>query len=166
MAVANSKSAAITALDNTPREQVDGYKHRSPLYIDKDSVEVAAADDDNSVYRMLRLPSNACIKELNILNDAITGGSDYNLGVYQTAENGGAVVDDNLFSDAISMVTARTLPLNALFEAGIDIANSDTRLWELLGLSADPQRDYDICFTAITAGSAAGTLYLEAVWSR
>lgn len=166
MAVANTKSDSITAFDAVVRSTVDGIKHSGILRRSVDSAEVAAADDDNSVYRILRLPSNACIKELNILNDAITSGTVYHLGVYQTAANGGAVVDADVFASTISMATARTMPLNAMFEAGLDIANWDIRLWQLLGLSSDPQRDYDICFTAATVGSAAGTLCLECVWSQ
>jgi len=166
MAVANSKSESITAFDATPREVAPGFKHKAHLSISRDTVEIAVADDNNSVYRMVRIPSSAVIRELNILNDAITAGTDFNLGVYQVLDNGAAVVDDNLFSDAIDMSSARTLPLNAMYEAGIDIADGDTRLWELLGLTEDSFRDYDLCFTGITVGSSVGTLYLECVWSQ
>ena len=167
MAVANSKSGSILALDDTPKRRIDSYKHNGPLKISKDNVEVVVADDDGSVYRMVRVRSNISIKELNVLNDAIANGTDYDLGVYDTADNGGAVVDPNLFSSVINMSAARTLPLNALFESGeIDIDEGDQRLWELLGLSSDSNKEYDICFTANTVGSAVGTIALECVWSQ
>lgn len=166
MAVANTKSASITAFDNKPRQIVPGYKHGAPLRRSFDTAEVAAADDDGSVYRLLRLPSSACLKELNLLNDAIAGGTDYDVGVYRTADDGGAVVNANIFCDAIDVTVARTLPLNAVFEGGLDIINADTRLWELLGLTEDPHVDYDICITANTVGTAAGSVGLEAVWSQ
>lgn len=167
MAVANSKSASITSLDASPPVPVGSYKHAGHVLQSYDSVEVAAADDDNSVYRMVRVPSNARILELGILNDAIAGATDYDLGVYETAENGGGVADANLFSSGISMVTGRTLPLNAKYEStNVNIANGDDRLWEVLGLSSDPNKFYDICYTANTVGSAAGTLALECKWSQ
>ena len=166
MAVANTKSSTISSLDGRPSASINSFKHAGRLRISKDSAEVLAVDDDNSVYRMVRLPSSASIKELNILNDTITDGTDYDLGVYETPVNGGGVVDANLFSSTISMVGARTLPLNAIFEAGLDITQLDKRLWELLGLSEDPFRNYDICFTANTVGSVDGTLALESVWSQ
>ena len=166
MAVANTKSTSITAFDAVPKSVAPGYKHKSPLYISRDTAEVAADDDNGSVYRILRLPSNACIKELNLLNDAITAGTDFDIGVYQTADNGGAVVDINLFGDAIDLSSERTLPLNAMYEGGIDIINGDTRLWELLGLSADPHREYDICLTGVAVGTGAGSVGLECVWSQ
>lgn len=166
MAVVNSKSDTVTKLDAIPREVADSYKYAGRLLISKDDVEVAADDNDNSVYRMTRVPSNACIKELNVLNDAITGGSNYDLGVYETAENGGAAVDADRFASGIDMSTARTLPLNAIYEAGLDIADGDKRLWEILGLSEDPHKHYDLCFTANTVGTAAGSLALEMVWSE
>jgi hypothetical protein len=165
MAVANTLSDTITSLNATVPGVIASYKHKGVVYVSRDTAEVAAADDDNSVYRILRLPSNACLFTLNVMNDAITSGTDYNLGVYQTAENGGAVVDDNLFGDAISMAGARTLPFNAMYEGGLDIVSGDTLLWQLLGLTADPHRSYDIAFTAITVGSGAGTLCLECLWS-
>lgn len=167
MAIVNTKSTSITGFDDAPRSSVPMYKHKAPLLISRETAEVAAGDDDTSVYRMIRLPSNAVIKELNILNDAIAGGTAYDLGVYQTNENGGAVVNVDVFSSDISMVTARTLPLNAMYEsAEVAIENGGKRLWEVLGLSADPNRQYDLCFTGDTVGTGAGTLYLECVWSH
>lgn len=165
MAVANTKSSSVTAFD--ANQLVPSYKHAGPKLSSKDYASIAAADDDGSVYRMVRLPSNAVISQLNVLNDAITGGSDFDLGVYDTEDNGGAVVDKDLFASAISFVGQRTLPLNALFESGtVDIVENNTRLWELLGLSEDPQKDYDICFTGNTVGSAAGDIALDCEWTQ
>lgn len=167
MAVENTKSASITSLDASPPVPVGSYKHAGHVLQSYDFAEVAAADSDASVYRMVRIPSNARVLSLDILNDAITGGTDYDLGVYDVAEAGGAVVDANVFSSAISMVTGRTLPLNAKYESTeVNIDEGDDRLWELLGLSSDPNKFYDICFTANTVGSAAGTIALEVKWSQ
>jgi len=168
MAVVNSKSTAITAFDARPRTRVGSHLHSGSLMVSRGTVEVAAGDDDGSVYRMLRLPSNAIIDGLFPLNDSITGGSDYDLGVYDTIDNNlAAVVDVNRFADAISMVGGRAVYLNAAYEdSPTGIINMEKRLWERLGLSSDPNKDYDICYTGVTVGSASGTLGLVCHWSQ
>lgn len=160
MAVANTKSTAITNADASPRVPNSGFVTGGGPQFSVDTVEVAAADDDNSVYRFARISSGVRVHKLEILNDAITGGTDYNLGLYSTAADGGAVVDDNLWGDAITMATARVVPLDATFEA-LDIANVEKRVWELLGLSEDPFLEYDVVLTGITVGTAAGTLSMR-----
>jgi hypothetical protein len=168
MAVANTKSTIVTNADASPRVLSNSAIHKGHLRYACGTVEVAAADDDNSVYRMVRLPANAKIVSLEILNDAITAGTVYHLGAYQTSQNGGAVVDLDAFASSIDMTSARTLPFNAMYEAGtgtVGVEDIETLLWQMLGVASDPMRDYDICFTAATVGSAAGTLSLQALFS-
>lgn len=159
MAVANTKSTAITALDNSPPAQADAAYHGGVLKEAIGYCEVAAADDDTSVYRFCRLPSNARVSSIEIMNDAITGATDYNLGLYDTADEGGADVDQNLFRDAIDISAGNgtfTEIDNLLAEE-----NREKTLWEALGLSADPHKHYDVCLTGVTVGSGAGTIALR-----
>lgn len=165
MAVVNTKSTAVTNSDaNQPRVFNPSYLHGGNLRMSVGMVEVAAADDNASVYRMVRLPSNAVVYRIEVMNDAITAGTGYDIGLYQTAENGGAAADDDVFATTIDMSVARSLPFDAMFEV-LDIDKIEKRLWELLGLTSDPQREYDVCFTADTVGTAAGTLSMRVVWT-
>lgn len=158
MAVVNTKSTQITNADATPNVLNNDFVAKGALFESVATVEVAAADDDGSVYRMVRVPSNARISEVLRANDAITTGTVYDIGVYQTADNGGAAVSANLFANDIDLSSAST---GFVQTTGVDIANCEKRLWELLGLTADSFRDYDICFTGATVGSGAGTLSLK-----
>lgn len=160
MAVANTKSTIITALDASPKQSVNSYLQGGILRTAVATVEVAAADDDGSVYRFFRLPSNARVVSARIYNDAITGGTAYELGLYQTAANGGAVVDADVYGSAISMASARVSPLDALFEA-LNIDQGEKRVWENAALTTDPQIEYDVCLTGTTVGTAAGTITLQ-----
>lgn len=155
MAVANTKSTIITNGDATPPVPSLSAINRGRLMEQVGYVEVAAADDDNSVYRFCRIPANARISQVLIKNDAITGGTDYNLGVYATAEDGGAAVDDNALADALDLSSARAVytDLTAIAEE-----DGEKKLYELAGVSADPGTDYDVCLTGITVGTAAGTI--------
>jgi hypothetical protein len=115
---------------------------------------------------MVRIPSNALPLRIEVLNDAIAGGTDYDIGLYQTLGKGAAVADADLFASGIDMTAARTLPLDALFESAVvGIEEIEERLWQLLDQSADTSRDYDVCFTANTVGTAAGTLSLRMYWT-
>lgn len=164
MAVANTKSTLITNDDqNQPRVLNPSYLSGANLRISSGCASVAAADDDTSTYRMIRVPSSAAIYRMEVMNDAITGGTDFDLGVYKAAVNGGAVVSAALFASKIDMSTVRTLPMDAMFE-NLALSNCEKRLWEYLGLSADPMIDYDLVFTANTCGTAAGVLALRVYW--
>lgn len=169
MAVANTKSTAVSNMDATPRVISSSFISGGQTQAAVGMVEVAAADDNASVYRMVRIPSSARILRLEVLNDAIAGGTSYDLGLYETAHyltdavTAGAAVNDDVFATAIDMTVARSLPLDAMFEV-LDIVDVEKRVWELAGLSADPMRQYDICFTADTVGTGAGTLVLRAEW--
>ncbi|TXI93646.1 MAG: hypothetical protein E6Q33_02725 [Neisseriales bacterium] len=161
MAVVNTKSTSVTNADATPLVRVNAIVNGGHLKNAVETVAVASGDDDGSVYRVLRLHSSCRISRIEVLNSAITNGTDYDIGLYQTAENGGTEADKDVFADGISMATARTTgSYNAAF-ATLGIANIKKTLWEVLGLSEDPNRYYDLCVTANTVGSADGTVSLS-----
>ena len=123
--------------------------------------EVAAADSNESVYRIARLPANAIPVKGEIFADAAIDGTDFDLGLYKPGI-GGAVVDIDLLADGLDLASgeAITAPLNLLTNLGgaDPIASYGKKLWELLGLSAPGRNDYDLAITARVAGGAAGTI--------
>lgn len=162
MGVVNTKSASVTAADATPPTLSNRLRTGAPLYLASEAVTVASGDDDGSVYRFFRVRSDVVIAMFEVFCDAITSGTDWDLGVYQTAANGGAVVEKDLFADGQSLATAILTGTRIRFH---DTANSPIQdhymqLWQALGLSSDPQIEYDICLTANTVGSADGDVVL------
>lgn len=160
MAVVNTKSTIITNADATPVVLTSPRIAGGFLAAEVATVEVAAGDDDTSTFRLFRLPSNAKVVSIRLLNDAITGGTSYDVGIYRTAKDGGAVVDADAFASAVDMSSART---TAFFEAAYestnaDIANIERELWQVAGATSDPSVSYDIVLTANTVGTAAGTI--------
>jgi hypothetical protein len=109
----------------------------------KGTFEVAAADDDASIYRLARINSSEVLLRATLMCDAITGGTDYDLGLYEvtTAAGSGAVVDKDLFMDGQTFASATKT---------IDGLNSTTL--------RDSGKSYDIALTANTVGTAAGTI--------
>lgn len=159
MAVANTKSTAVANADEMqPRVQTQSHIQAGSSVVSVGTVEVAAADSDNSVYRLVRVSSGARVHKLEFMSDAIAGGTDFNLGLYKPANVGnGAVVDDNLFADALDFSSGNTVPVEVTFDQ-IDIDDIEKRVWELLGLASDPHTEYDVALTGITVGTGAGTI--------
>lgn len=168
MAVVNVSGTVnkLTSVDSpTPTGLAQSATNGGKIHFIRDTVEVAAADSDNSVYRLARVPSNAVIVDLRINNDAITGGTDYNVGVYDTPEiNGGAAIDDNAFMDAVDLSSASSGEGTYALTA-IAIENRHKQVWQHAGLSADPKKLVDIALTGITVGTGAGTIALSVTYS-
>lgn len=164
MAIVNTKAAAVTNRDAAPPVLTPAHLVRGPVYEAVGAVEKAASDSNSSVYRIARFRSSDRVSQLTLFNDAITAGTSYDLGLYRTAFEGGAVVDADLFASALDLSSAsQGSGTEALTEAtGANIDKIEKRLWELLGLSADPQVDYDLALTATTAGSGGGTITVRA----
>ena len=175
MAVANTKSTAITNLDATPPQLTNRGIAGADLKVSIGICEVAAADDNASVYRFVRLPSNAIVHSIEFRGDAIASATDYDCGIYRTAGDGGAVVDADLFASAIDInagvaTTAASTLMRWEAATTADISLAEYRLWQLADAGAatyatDPNYQFDVCLTGNTVGSAAGTLYLRVLWS-
>src|SRR4029078_9982521 len=100
---------------------------------------------------------------LTLFCDALTGGAA-DLGLYRAAADGGALVSGGLFATAQSIASSKATGIAARFEAD-DVANVEKRIWELLGLTADPNLEYDVALTLTAGISASGTLALQGWFS-
>jgi len=125
---------------------------------------VAAADDNGSVYRVFRqVPGDLRFLQAALANEAITGGTQFSLGIYRPGI-GGAVIDIDAFclNQDLSAARASLFPGVAL-NAGnlVTIGNIGKKLFELAG-HTDSNRlsAYDICLTGTTVGTAAGIVAL------
>lgn len=153
MAVVQTNSAQITARNSG----VLANAAQVGASVESAVAQVALANGDSigSVLRFVRIPSNARIVDLRLFNTAVTAGAG-DVGLYQTAGNGGAVVDADFFSAAASIATA-SAGTSVAFGNLLSPANRDKRVWEALGLASDPGRDYDVAITLTAATTAAGT---------
>lgn len=163
MAVVNTKATGVSNADATPVVITNRILVRGPLFAACGQVAVAAADDDTSVFRCVRLPSNARIVSIRRTNSAITGGTSYGVGVHQTAANGGAAASASLFAAAQDLSSAGA-QVEQRYTA-LAVTTMEQRLWELLGLTSDPRIDYDITLTGNTVGTGAGNIGLEVIYT-
>ncbi len=160
MAVVQTNSAQITARN----AGVLANAAQVGASVESAVAQVALANGDSigSVLRFVRIPSNARIVDVRLFNTAVTAGAG-DVGLYQIASNGGAVVDADFFSAAASIATA-SAGTSVGFGNVLTPANRDKRLWEALGLASDPGRDYDVAITLTAATTAAGTAGVDVTY--
>lgn len=162
MAVENKYVDANIAAE---KKTSPAFNEGEKIYCQAVTFEVAAADDDGSIFRVVKNINEDLIPfKIDIFNDAITGGTDYDLGFYEPLEEGtgGVVIDKDALVDGASMATARTRttgPLDGLL--AVDIVNAQKRIYELAGQTlTTKKKGYDLAFTANTVGTVAGTITL------
>lgn len=84
------------------------------------------------------------------------------VGLNQTPENGGAVVDADFFIAAQTLKDGAISNVNVLHGNVVTIANAEKMLWEMLpGVTADTGRMYDIVLTLAGAADAAGNVLVK-----
>jgi hypothetical protein len=163
MAVNNRTATAIS--NATANPSVANTPPRSPgrLVRVQEVITSAADDDATSVYRFFRVKSSDIVASVQIsCADATTAGA-LNVGLYDTSENGSAVVDADLFASAFALTNGPYSNTDITFESGeYTFAEAQKQLWEVLGLSSDPCKDYDVCAVVSTTFNGGPTSILLA----
>lgn len=130
------------------------------------TLENVAADSAASIYRMVRVPSNAHIHSVQLASDDGGATGMVDCGVYQTSDNGGAVVDADHFASAVDLGAGAVGRTDITHESAVyGLEDAEKSLWSVLGLSADPGIDYDIALTVteVIADVGTKTLWVEYV---
>lgn len=137
---------------NSPQNGGEGVLHEAFGYL----AAVPAALSITSVVRLVEVPSNARIVSV-VGRAGAQGAGKFDVGIYQTNANGGAVVDADLFASAWDLASA--VKSTELLDESTEftIAEMAKPLWEVLGLTADSNRMYDVCATVVTTDVTTGT---------
>lgn len=123
------------------------------------TISIAAADSDADIYHAMPVFSSWSIKHIWVYNDAITGGTSYDVGLYTTAATP-VVVDVDAYASAVDMSSARTsAPLDLAFEAR-NITGVNQKVHTDGGVTTDPTAWYWLSLTANTVGTAQGDITL------
>lgn len=162
MAVVNTKASAVTNADaSNPATnnalKIAGGKMKGHVGV----VEAASGDSIGSVYRLARVHTSWRIDRVLLSCDAITTCAG-DVGVYDVAAAGGAVIDADFFASAQSLATA-LVHQDVTHEAdaadagsGYGLADVEKTLGAALGLSTDKWVDVAVTLTA--AAGSAGTI--------
>ena len=125
--------------------------------------EVAAADDDGSVYKLAKVGANMIPLQIWINCDSIAGSTVWDLGFYK--EDGSEADKDILMSNIdLNAGKAMGSEQNGLVTLPIDKVGS--KVYELLGLTVATrsQDAYVLALTGDTVGSAAGTISVRGLF--
>lgn len=160
-AVVTVSATVITNSDATPSVINKAYLARSTVRAMRGICTSANGDNIGSTYRFGRIRSNDLVHQVFLLNATWGAACTMDIGLYKTAKDGGAVVDADFFTAAVDMNTAHlATPLNVTRGNILTTANSEKRVWEALGLTVDPQLEYDVTGTLVAAAAAAGAAAL------
>ena len=158
----------ITVTSSGSGQRAESRHTKGITYTITERVSVAAADDDGQTWTIGVIPSNAIVQrgKSNLSTTEITAGTDYDLGIHEiddTATNWlGDAVDADVLMDGQTMAVA-SLALSPV--SSVAAGDGGKPLWELLGESADTNKDYLVVLTANTVGSAAGSIYIELAYT-
>jgi hypothetical protein len=176
MAVVLGKSGVISNMETVPVVQAEAAKAGGTVKLAAGVVELANGDSIASVFKVCRIPSNAFVRRVLMYCDAITSGAA-DIGCYyaQPTRLGGQVatvttglvaVDADVFATAQSIASALVVGTDVTHEAtATNIDKLETPLWQLCGLTSDPQVDFDVCLTLTAATTAAGTVALQVLYT-
>lgn len=153
--MADIKSDLVSNYEATPR--VHTAAHRSGARVRRvvASVEKGSGDGNGSTVFLCPVWSGWSLQSLRLFNDALSGATSVDLGLYQ--DDAATAADADAYAAGVSLAAASTAGTELAFGAR-DVASAANRVWEDLGLSADPNRWYYLALTGTTFGSAAGTI--------
>ena len=162
MAVENKYTNSDAAADNL----VSAPQAGAELVAMVESFEVAAADDDGSIYRVFKGISGDLVPfDVKVTNDAVTGGTDYDFGIYETEL--GDVKDKDALADGVTMASARAEGSGISLLSAVGQSDAEKKIFELAGDSASSRKQsYDLALTANTVGTAAGTITVKAIFLK
>lgn len=124
--------------------------------------EVAAADDDGSVYKLAHVGANMIPVQLYLNCDAIAGATDYEMGFYDEAGNA-VDIDVLMGSEDIHAGAAIGSEIDCLQDMGVDKIGK--KVYELLGKTLTTKENaYVLALTANTVGTAAGTISVRGLF--
>lgn len=162
MAVENKYVNSDAVLNNLVGKGSAGAE--TVTYIE--TFEIAAADTDASVYRVFKaLEPNLIPLSIEIVNDAITGGTVFDVGLYET--DLGAVVDQDCFANNLDLSSAHAVGSELSALSALDPANVKQSIYEIAGhTSSTKKASYDLTLKGDTVGSGAGTVSVKATFLR
>lgn len=162
------KSTAITNLDANPvTPNTTGKGAAGHLRSISGYVTVSASMAAGSTYRLVRVPSNAKIKQVLFESEA-QGAGKFNLSVYYSDStvdgtqpaNQGLIVPttgDQFFASDIDCTSLVVQSDKTNESTNYTLAMRNKALWDALGLASDPGGCFDIVAVVHTTDVTTGT---------
>lgn len=160
MAVVNLLSTLLTNRDATPKVLSTSFLDKGDLLESVAVVAVGTVDSALSTYRLFSIPSGARVSSLAGWSDAVLGAATApTLDLYDQTSAGSASVKTGFFLAPVfsSATQAGTEYAHTLSGANTNtVANAEKRIWEILGLSSDPGKMYDVVLRSTVNNTTTG----------
>lgn len=161
MAITNNLSSLLTNTYAVPSTLNVTGDDSGDVQVKLATAAILTTDSIGSTYRMVQVSSADIITSIKLGATALTAGA-ISIGLYNP--NTGTVVSVALFATAVSAAAAVT-QVDQRY-VNLSITTLGRRVWQLLGLAADPGLTYDLVYTSTTAATAAGTLTCQYDFTR
>jgi len=128
------------------------------------AIPAVATDLANSTYAMCQVSSSDVPISIKFSSTALTAGA-ISIGLFlPNTATVAATNSDHLFVTSVNCAAA----VVAVEErwANKDVTTQGQRIWQLLGLTSDPEAIYDLACYSTTAATAAGTLGVIYTFTR
>ena len=145
--------------DNTPVDAV--------AVSGADSLEIVAkipiinGNSIASIFRIAEIATNFIPVGGEITCSAVTGVTDADLGIYENAENGNAVIDVDALVDAADLSSALVPGAGLSPISAVTIANQNAALYILAGDVSSERQTYVLALTLNAAATADGTVIVR-----
>lgn len=153
------KSTAITNREASPRvlnnpgQGAPGIVRQTQGYL----ASVTASLSITSIIRMCEIPAHAVVHSITFASAAQTAGK-FDVGLYRTNADGGAVVDADFFATAVDCASAVVLTDVTNESTTNAIAKQNQPLWQAAGATEPPPGTmYDIALTVVSTDVTTGT---------
>lgn len=170
MAVVNVKSLAVTNRDATPVILSNDATAKGKIVGFVGVVTATSGDSIASTYRFGQIPSNARLQSILLSCDALGGTTAGTIDIYDTTANGGAIIattGTKALNGGVSLVSALASAEQlggGTSAAGYVPLKREKFLWDLLALTVDPCKQYDVVITLTAAVTSTGGIALAVEW--
>lgn len=156
-------SSAITNRDATPQKPSDLRIGGGRPFHRHAVISPTTAKTVGSIYKMLQIPADAIVYSVALSSGSYTTTGAFDVGLYQTTENGGAVVSASFFAAAVDCHTAALTKSQLINKNAVTVAKMEQRIWEILASTTDTdkQRAYDVCLTSTETLNGTQSVCLE-----
>lgn len=145
--------------DNTPIDAITVAGADTLVVLAKGTI--TNGNSSGSIYRIAEIPSNFVPIGGEITCDAITGIDDADLGLYETAEHGGEVIDVKALMDGGDL-TGALPPGGGLSPiSAVSIANQNKALYLLASNVSSERQTYTLALTINKEASATGSFIVR-----
>jgi hypothetical protein len=127
---------------------------RGGAFMVKTTIAVAGTEAAGDTFRLFSVPASGIPGFAGVLNTAVTGATDCDLGIFELGENG-TVLDKDVLIDGISLAVAA---VSTVRNVPVLVADSEKNFWQLAGKTGDPVGELDVCWTFNAAPTASGTI--------